>query len=397
MGTPADAAFEFLNLTVPEFAGSAVSYIPINMVQVGVGWVGSEGGDPDWFGQDSTRQPSDAGVTNDVQQQQRDNSNSQDEDETSSDGSKSISLSLTAKNEASPALDATAFALKLAHKKLLGKALDILATNTEQSYHNATDEAFAADRRAILAEVSKASRYALEQKQTLDYDAIFHAWSQYLDEDSQDNWILLLTPVILASMQSAGDYWMSVYDIELNISDIQTSDWFAKYLDDITSMIGDTTSDFLTSFITQAKDEGWTYEVMRNYLSETFDQWMDGKLSPDDFDWLDADAPIWRLNTIVRTETMRSMNASTYYLFLDWGAEFKEWIAVNDNRVRETHALATLEYTEGGSIGPIPFTQPFVIGGYEMMYPLDIGGPPQETCNCRCVSVPYISNIGISQ
>lgn len=60
------------------------------------------------------------------------------------------------------------------------------------------------------------------------------------------------------------------------------------------------------------------------------------------------------------------------------GYRYKQWHTIIDGRERATHAIAN------GQI--VPIDQPFVVGGYQMMFPRDTtyGAPPSEIVNCRC-------------
>lgn len=59
--------------------------------------------------------------------------------------------------------------------------------------------------------------------------------------------------------------------------------------------------------------------------------------------------------------------------------EYHVWHAHRDESTREAHYLAD------GQVRPI--NEPFDIGGYKMMYPMDgtYGTPPEMIVNCRCI------------
>ncbi len=65
------------------------------------------------------------------------------------------------------------------------------------------------------------------------------------------------------------------------------------------------------------------------------------------------------------------------------GYRFKRWDAIVDDKTRDTH----LEVN--GTV--VPIDEPFIVGGYEMMYPgsEELGAGPEEIINCRC-SVEYL-------
>lgn len=65
------------------------------------------------------------------------------------------------------------------------------------------------------------------------------------------------------------------------------------------------------------------------------------------------------------------------------GYRFKRWDAIVDDKTREDHLDVN------GAV--VPIDEPFIVGGYEMMYPGDesLGAGPEEIINCRC-SVEYL-------
>lgn len=88
----------------------------------------------------------------------------------------------------------------------------------------------------------------------------------------------------------------------------------------------------------------------------------------------------YRAETIARTEVNGAYNAGTYQsneVLGDQGPVEKYWIATGDDRTRQTHREA-----DGQVRG---FSEPFSIGGSEMLYPHDPAGPAKEVVNCRCV------------
>ena len=61
------------------------------------------------------------------------------------------------------------------------------------------------------------------------------------------------------------------------------------------------------------------------------------------------------------------------------GKRYKTWISQKDKRVRHTHNTADNQKKL--------LWEPFSVGGYDMMMPLDdsLGAPDEEIANCRCV------------
>ena len=57
------------------------------------------------------------------------------------------------------------------------------------------------------------------------------------------------------------------------------------------------------------------------------------------------------------------------------------WESMRDERVRNSHIKA-----DGQTV---PINEPFIVGGYKMMFPLDdsMGAPISEIIGCRCVEL----------
>lgn len=101
-----------------------------------------------------------------------------------------------------------------------------------------------------------------------------------------------------------------------------------------------------------------------------------------------------RAESIIRTELGRTFTLANHQRMVEAdkriGGLRKYWLSAEDGRVRPTHEAAGQAYAPGGTIGPIPVGKPFIVGTARLMQPLDPSGPPEETINCRCVSVPYV-------
>ena len=96
-----------------------------------------------------------------------------------------------------------------------------------------------------------------------------------------------------------------------------------------------------------------------------------------------------RGETIARTETLKALNAGRQEALdqlienpnNDVRAEdvVRAWDSAGDGKTRPTHVDADLQ-------DPVPQGQPFIVGGYSLMYPGDtsLGAPAEEVINCRC-------------
>jgi len=88
-----------------------------------------------------------------------------------------------------------------------------------------------------------------------------------------------------------------------------------------------------------------------------------------------------RATVIARTEAIGAMNAGRSDSFSAYAEETGEeleryWLATDDNRTRHTHDVADGQR--------VPLGRPFIVGGFELRFPGDPLGPPQEVIQCRC-------------
>lgn len=94
-----------------------------------------------------------------------------------------------------------------------------------------------------------------------------------------------------------------------------------------------------------------------------------------------------RSTTIARTELLSASNEGSLDGARQSGvAERKVWLATDDTRTRDTHAVS-----DGQTV---PVEQPFDIGGTPLMFPGDPAGPAKETIQCRCTML-FATSTGI--
>ena len=90
---------------------------------------------------------------------------------------------------------------------------------------------------------------------------------------------------------------------------------------------------------------------------------------------------ITRAILIARTETHQAANFANFTTLdvVNVPGTTKEWVAVNDARTRDDHAIANgQEVAKDGD---------FVVGGSLLKYPGDPSAPAQQVVNCRCTFV----------
>lgn len=88
-----------------------------------------------------------------------------------------------------------------------------------------------------------------------------------------------------------------------------------------------------------------------------------------------------RRRVIARTEIGRAMEAGRDEQMRDAGVSQKEWLSSRDSEVRDSHM-----HVDGQVVG---IDDSFANG---LQYPCDPNGPPEETINCRCTSLPVLSD-----
>lgn len=95
-----------------------------------------------------------------------------------------------------------------------------------------------------------------------------------------------------------------------------------------------------------------------------------------------------RARTVARTETIAAVNAGIFrsaQLEAEQRgdvAPFKQWIATDDKRTRPTHNEADKQRTL--------LSEPFRVGGAQLLFPGDPRGPAAEVINCRCSLLPVV-------
>ena len=67
----------------------------------------------------------------------------------------------------------------------------------------------------------------------------------------------------------------------------------------------------------------------------------------------------------------------------------KYWLTAGDGRVRPDHVAAGARYAPGGSVGPIPMADDYLIGVEHAAYPHDPRLSASQRIACRCISVAW--------
>lgn len=165
-------------------------------------------------------------------------------------------------------------------------------------------------------------------------------------------------------------------------ADLLRQDWFNEHTISFASPINATTEEAVRRLIEQGVVEGWGVPTMQKHLGALFSQWMTGKLTAEEFEWLKDRMPEYRREMIVRTETIKSLNVVSNRLYQAWDTKGREWLSAHDNRTRLDHREADGQIALWG--------QKFNVGGYAMEYPGDPSAPASLTVNCRCTVLPVL-------
>lgn len=124
--------------------------------------------------------------------------------------------------------------------------------------------------------------------------------------------------------------------------------------------VNQTTLDELRAAIAEGVEAGEGVRELAGRVREVFDR-----------------ASSTRALLIARTETLSAANGGLLNGALQSGvAVRKTWLNAGDARVRAHHQAA------GGQT--VLTTEPFIVGGAQMMHPGDPNGPAAEVVNCRC-------------
>ncbi len=132
--------------------------------------------------------------------------------------------------------------------------------------------------------------------------------------------------------------------------------------------INDTTKDRLKNEILTGQQNGLGVEAIATNIVNA----------------LGGDIAQGRAATIARTETHMAASYATHEQAKDSpNIAQKTWVAVEDDRTRQTHSDA-----DGQTVG---INDTFQVGDDDLMYPGDSSGSPEEIINCRC-AVIYENN-----
>jgi HK97 family phage portal protein len=291
---------------------------------------------------------------------------------------------------------ATKGRLTFEQKQQVWRAVDSIARAWEPRFEETAAARFEADKRALLAAVTETRKAAQRQKATIGYSEMLLRWQDYMRMAGLDGWRSAFIPLIEAVMAAQNERWGATFGIQFDVRNLYAEQWFRDYTLTFAQPITTTTERVLSGMMEQAEREGWSIPQVERALERQFDFWAGAPgVDAADLEFIEARMPLHRREIIARVETLRASNSGSFELFREWGAPMKEWLATGDSRTRDTHLSAWMRYQEGGDPGPIPMDAPFTVGGYSMMYPLDmsLGAPLSEVAQCRCTVLPFLEEV----
>ena len=261
------------------------------------------------------------------------------------------------------------------------KAVDRISRSWERAFALGAKKALSEDRKQIMTLISSAKSRALTRKASIDWNESLSEVSEYLTTGGEQ-WREIFVPLMQGVITDQGQRWAAELGMQFDVRNFFAEEWFDAYTLQFASPINTTTLDAMNAMFAQAQAEGWSVDTMQNHMTQLFEQWMDGDLTAEEFEWYSERLPGFRTEMIARSESMRASNAGTTELFDAWGVEEREWLSTRDDRVRDSHLEAD------GQVRGIH--EPFEVGGEELMFPLDPNGSPDNTINCRCTTLPIV-------
>ena len=105
-----------------------------------------------------------------------------------------------------------------------------------------------------------------------------------------------------------------------------------------------------------------------------------GIVETSEAEWLAIGEGVWssdRATLIAGTETVQSMSLVQHRVAEESpNTLYKIWQSIIDDRTRQSHLDANGQRQL--------LDDPFEVGGAQLQWPADVGGPPGEIINCRC-------------
>ncbi len=156
-------------------------------------------------------------------------------------------------------------------------------------------------------------------------------------------------------------------DQAFNIKSKAVSDYLKEFGGSKITGINKTSQSRIGDMLSRMVDQGKTTDEMADAISDKFDQWSEG-----------------RAYSIARTEIGGASNFASLEGMTQAGVEQKEWLATQDDVVRDTHA--DLDGTVIDADDEFESSS-----GATALYPGGFGDPAEDV-NCRCGVLPVVND-----
>lgn len=238
------------------------------------------------------------------------------------------------------------------------------------------------ERRVVMRKVREAWERAREDKnENINIEDILAAAALA----SAKRWMKALGPVLDRIATSVVRAAASRFGPSIDIKAFLESQEWRNYKLTFSDPLTETAQREIKALLERALHDGYSADDVEESLETLFRQWVYGDVvNTTDRYFAKVRLPDYRRAMIARTETVRAANMAQFWYMINSGVQFKEWIAVHDNKTRDTHRIGRA----WGEPYIVEVNEPFIIGGYPMMYPGDPSAPAHEVVNCRCVVVP---------
>jgi len=128
--------------------------------------------------------------------------------------------------------------------------------------------------------------------------------------------------------------------------------------------------DSVKAELQEGLDKGESYRELAKRLSDKFEEISEG-----------------RAQTVASTEVASAYGKARNDAMIESGVKYKIWVGSGrppgtPGGMRPAHAAA--HYMQQ----TVPFDEPFIVDGEELMYPTDPKGSPENIINCHCVALP---------
>jgi len=163
--------------------------------------------------------------------------------------------------------------------------------------------------------------------------------------------------------------------IDLETIDQKTLNYLKDKIYKFANIINDTTNKKIQERISKTLSEGLEENMSIADITE--------KVVLEVGDLFDS-MSVGRAKNIAQTEITGALNYGALESYKEAGIEYKEWIDVGDDKVRDGHRASVVKI--------VKIDEPFIVDGEELMYPGDPNGSASNICECRCTHVPYFKD-----